>query len=58
MTTKKCDHLKQHKNSKNPTATKSKISNCDKTQKHKLQHSSITQIAKKLKTKMMPKLNH
>ena len=38
------------------TVTKSKISNCDKTKKHKLQQNSITQIATKLKTKMMSKL--
>ena len=38
------------KNSKTQTVTKSKISNCDKTQKHKLQQNSITEIATKLKT--------
>ena len=42
--------LEEHKNSKTPTVTKSKISKYDKTQKHKLQQNSITQIATKLKT--------
>ena len=39
-------------------AQKLKNSNCDQTQKHKLQQNSITQIAIKLKTKMMSKLNN
>ena len=39
-------------------AQKLKNSNCDKTQKHKLQLNSITKIATKVKTKMMSKLNN
>ena len=53
-----CDQSQIAQKLKTQTVTKSKISNCDKTQKHKLHQNSITEKATKLKTKLVTKLTN
>ena len=50
--------LKKMYSDQSQIAQNLKISNRDKIQKHKLQQNSIIQIATKLTTKIMSKLNN